>query len=672
MRCLFLFLSFFIAQSLFSQKKGQLLIDSLLTELDKEKIDSNKTKLLSTIALKYSESDPDKAISYSRTGLAIAQKIQFKKAIGQFYLTIGNGYNYKGEYEKALLLLDSSLVVQKEINNQKGIALVQNTIATVYQQQADFPKAADMFFGALKTAEALKDTSLLGRINFNIGAVYAAQNNHEKAMDYHKKAMDFFKNQKAEDLVAIALTSIGSDYINQSQYEQARVYYNQSMQLCKDLGNKRQLAVVYDCFGNLYNQQYKQDSALPYLLSAGELWQQIAPRSQNAIINFGNTGGAYLDIAIKDSLRNLNKNDPAYSRAALLSKAEIFTSKAIDLAKQIGDQVYESMYGKVLADIYEQKGNYKQALMDFRLYTKLDDSIHSQETKNAIAELETKKEVAIRDKEIGLNKMALSTQKRQTIGLIAGLCLLTIIGGLLFWQSRTRKKTNTTLMVLNNQLDDANKVKARFFAILSHDLRSPVANLVNFLHLQKNEPDLLNEQQAAAHQKRITDSAESLLETMEAMLLWSKGQMANFKPDIKSLAVEELFDYISKFFAGTEHVQFTFSNPEKLQVNTDENYLKTIMHNLTANAVKALQQTSNATIDWQAKQENGNIVLSVTDNGPGVNEEQIKALYEETVTANVKTGFGLHIIRDLAKAIRCKVTVQSKYPAGTTFNLAVN
>ena len=62
--------------------------------------------------------------------------------------------------------------------------------------------------------------------------------------------------------------------------------------------------------------------------------------------------------------------------------------------------------------------------------------------------------------------------------LIAGLTLAVTIGGLLFWQSRSRKKTNTTLIVLNNQLDDANKVKARFFSILSHDLRCPIVNLV--------------------------------------------------------------------------------------------------------------------------------------------------------------------------------------------------
>ena len=97
-------------------------------------------------------------------------------------------------------------------------------------------------------------------------------------------------------------------------------------------------------------------------------------------------------------------------------------------------------------------------------------------------------------------------------------------------------------MVLNSQLDEANKVKARFFSILSHDLRSPIVNLVHFLHLQKDEPDLLSGEEQVKHRQNISDSAENLLNTMEAMLLWSKEQMENFRPNIKTIPVDNLFE----------------------------------------------------------------------------------------------------------------------------------
>jgi len=208
--------------------------------------------------------------------------------------------------------------------------------------------------------------------------------------------------------------------------------------------------------------------------------------------------------------------------------------------------------------------------------------------------------VVIRDKEIAFNKIALANQQKLRWALIAGISLLFIIAGLLFYQNRNRKKTNATLMVLNNELDEANKVKARFFGILSHDLRSPVATLINFLQLQQRHPGILNEQQIASSEKKIADSAGLLLETMEGMLLWSKGQMENFKPEISEVPVNDLFIYLQHFFSDNTIVSFSFINNDNLILCTDANYLQTIMRNLTANAIKALQQTTGVQITWKA------------------------------------------------------------------------
>lgn len=318
----------------------------------------------------------------------------------------------------------------------------------------------------------------------------------------------------------------------------------------------------------------------------------------------------------------------------------------------------------------EEKGNYKNALAYFKTFYTLNDSIYSQENKNKLADIESQRTIDVKDKEIAINKLALSNQRKTQIGLIAGIFLLGVIGGLLFWQSRTRKITNTTLLKLNTQLDEANKIKARFFAILSHDLRGPVSSLINFLHLQKEAPDLLSAEQVVSNQQKISNSAESLLETMELMLLWSKGQMEQFKPQIKLVEVNKLFDYLQQFFSSAENVVIHFNHVPGLMVSTDEHYLQTIMHNLTSNAIKALKNTPNAVIEWNAKQQGDKILLSVTDNGPGVKEEQLKALFDDSAVVNIKTGFGLHIIRDLAKAIQCKVSMQSLPGEGTTFILA--
>ena len=84
---------------------------------------------------------------------------------------------------------------------------------------------------------------------------------------------------------------------------------------------------------------------------------------------------------------------------------------------------------------------------------------------------------------------------------------------------------------------------------------------------------------------------------------------------------------------------------------------------------KIFTNTTNPKIIWKAWQENGTSYLSITDNGPGASEAQFRALYDDKEVVGIKSGLGLHLIRDLAKAIDCQVLVVSELEGGTTFTL---
>ena len=153
------------------------------------------------------------------------------------------------------------------------------------------------------------------------------------------------------------------------------------------------------------------------------------------------------------------------------------------------------------------------------------------------------------------------------------------------------------------------------------------------------------------------------------MLLWSKGQMENFKPQMQTVTANNLFNYLDKLFSSNEKIKLVFTNPQNLTLTSDENYLQTIMYNLTSNAVKALANTNDAIIEWKAFDKEGKTILSITDNGPGLSQESMEKLYHQTTVASTSTGLGLHLVRDLAKAIQCDIDVQSKLGEGTIFSL---
>jgi signal transduction histidine kinase/tetratricopeptide (TPR) repeat protein len=664
MRNLFLILIFALSSfQSFSQKQGQALIDSLVKSLPTIQNDTLKARTYKQIEEEYFFINTDKALQYSRLGLNIATKMRWKRGIGVFNAAIGRAYSDKGMYDSCQYFFQRALVVYREIDDKWNIASTLNNLGAAEQNiVSNYPKAIEYCLEGLKIAESIDDKYLITISLGNVSGIYLLQKNFKKALDYAFKSLQLAEQQthasegNAEREVARALVKVAAIYIAKNDFKNAQKYLQKALPLFQKTGDLEGLADAYGDLATTYNTDF--DAKIKYHLLAFGLWQKVNPMHSEAIVNAGNLGQTYFEKAKSVPNKNI-----------LLNYAIKYLNIAIERSHQKGEIGSKSYWTGVLAELQAELGDYKNAYLNFRQYQAVQDSLYSQESKNKIAEVESQREIEIRDKQIKINQLELDNQKKQRIGLLIGLGLLAVIGGLLYWQGQTRKRTNTTLLHLNQELDEANKIKAKFFAILSHDLRSPVANLISFLNLQKQAPDLLTPEMAAAHQQRITDSAESLLETMESMLLWSKSQMEHFKPQVKEVAVSELFTYVQRFFGNSTNVTLYFENPAGLKVVTDEDYLKIIMQNLTSNALKALNKVPDGHIRWEARQEKGKIVLAISDNAGGISEQQLSPLHVENTNISGKSGLGLHLIRDLAKAISCKITVTPTPNIGTEFQL---
>ena len=254
------------------------------------------------------------------------------------------------------------------------------------------------------------------------------------------------------------------------------------------------------------------------------------------------------------------------------------------------------------------------------------------------------------------------------------MALLAIIGCLLYYQNKNRERTNKKLQVLNSNLDQANKTKIRLLSILNHDLRSPVNSFIHYIQFQKENPEALDFDTKSRIENDTLLSAKNLLHSMEDILLWTKDQMENFNPVFKNTAIHSVFEDTKNHFSAEKNVRLIFENTENIILYTDENFLKTIIRNLTANAIKAVcieyaQDVINATIIWKAWQKENVTYLSISDNGFGANAETFTTLFDEAEISDTQSGLGLHLIRDLTKAIHCEISVNSKENIGTTFTL---
>jgi signal transduction histidine kinase/tetratricopeptide (TPR) repeat protein len=649
---------------------AQTLDDSLKKELSMTKNDTLKARLYKKITESFTTSDPDKALMYANEGMAHVTRMKWQKGIAAFHTSIGNIRSNTGKYDEALLHYTQALKLDEALKNPVNIATSLNNLGTLYQRQGNYSVATDYFFKALKVAQEADNKSLIALAYENIAVVYNIQSDFEKAIEFSGKALEVAIAEKDSAMMATKYKGLGDIYVEQGKYPaKAADSYAKALALFEKFDNKIGIAGVYSNLSVLHKNNLKL--RIDYALKAQTIWEEVSPSHHDAIYNLGNLGVAYLDLAKYDTLPQKNATVFGGNKQEWIQKSEKYLERTIRLCQETGNKDTYSYYTGVLSELEEFKGDYKKALDYFRTYVSIRDSLFSQENKNKIASIESQQQIELKNKELVISKLEVESQKKWLWGLVIGAFMLGIIGVLLYRQNLSRKKANTQLTELNIQLQEANQIKARFLAILSHDIRRPIASFINFLHLQQEAPELLDTQKIDAFYTRTGEFAEGLLKAMENMLFWSKSQMENAKPEIKTVTTKEVFDSLRLFFQGTDDVNLVFEETQDIILQTDENYLQTIMQNLTVNAIQALRDTPQATIQWKAYTDNNSVVLAITDNGPGITPKQSEAIFNEVPLYVSKSGMGLHIIRDLAKAINCRLQLDSQTGIGTTFKLVL-
>jgi signal transduction histidine kinase len=629
--------------------------DSLISLINKETNTLKKHELELQLATEYlKSSNYNQCIEISKNLILLKPKNIKEDAL----ILLAKSYIALAEIDSAQKYVSKSIQLSQKNNSTENLAKSYFVQSQIFQYEADFTQQANYSLKSIELAKKTNNIELLEYNYRNMAMLYLDQQNYKKALDFSKKSLYYAKLINNPKKTSVAYGAVGETYSMMYVDDKADYYFRKSYDEAIKVDFKMGIAWTLTNWANIKTG----NEALKMREEAQKIWNDLSPDNIMSITNLSQIGLLYHQKAE-------TKNIPEKEKQKNLELAESYLIQAIQKSKKSDNTTTYMESAKVLAKIYFTKKDYKNAYLLQNEYQALNDSLFSQENKNKIAELESKQKLTQKDKEIALKKLTILENKRQKSFLIIGLISLSVIGLLLFYQNQNRKKTNKLLRNLNAELDNANKTKTRFFSILNHDLRSPVSNLIDFLHIQKNSPDLLDEETKIRIEKTTLSSAENLLSSMEDILQWSKSQMENFQPQPKTISIKSIFNDTQKHFESEKNIRITFENPNNIKIITDENYLKTIVRNLTGNAVKALENIENPKIIWKAWQEKNITFLSITDNGSGAALEQFKALYDDKEVVGIKTGLGLHLIRDLAKAIKCEIKVESEKDKGTTFTL---
>jgi len=229
------------------------------------------------------------------------------------------------------------------------------------------------------------------------------------------------------------------------------------------------------------------------------------------------------------------------------------------------------------------------------------------------------------------------------------------------------------------KLTKLNKGKDKFFSIIAHDLKSPFNGMLGLLEIISKDYYEYSDEQRLKIIQMSHYSALNAFNLLSDLLEWARLQNEQFEIKKEKLNLKETInkniELYNKNASEKEIIINNDVNPN-IYITADKNSIFSVVSNLLNNAIKFTKTGGN--IEFEAKQINNDIELSIKDDGVGMTQDTINNLFliDENITSlgtnNEKgTGLGLTICNDLVTKNNWKMNLESQLGTGTTFKILI-
>jgi adenylate cyclase len=440
--------------------QDQHLVDSLQSLLETPMQDTSRIQILNRLSRAYMGNDHDKAMDYAIQSLDLSGQIGYKKGISSSYNNIGNIFYRKGELHEALKNYSASLKINEELGLKSYIASSNNNIGNIYKQQGNYPEALKNYSAALKISEELGDKSNIAGSSLNIGTIYYFQGNYPEALKNYSTALKIFEELGQKQGIVSTYNNIGNIYRQQGNYPGALENFTEGLKISEEAGDKQSIASTYINIGNIYEREGNYPEALTKYLVALKISEELGDKN--------NIAGLYLNIG------KINTRQKKYDEASG------YLNKALSLSKAIGvlETIKECYSG--LSELSIARGNYKQALEQYKLYIDARDSLVNKENTRKIVqqqmqyEFDKKESVAKaeQEKKDALAQKELQKQKWVRNGLIIGFATVLLIAYIFF---RQRNRISKEKKISEKERKKAEEEKKRSEELLLNILPYEIA-----------------------------------------------------------------------------------------------------------------------------------------------------------------------------------------------------
>ena len=549
------------------------------------------------------------AQDYHFLTIELAKKIGDQEMIEFGYHGLGTMYSMMSDFNKAIEYYYLSIQAAEASGNKSGAVVTQQNISNIYIKAQNAEMAQKSIEKALQMATALNDTARIACVLHIYARAEIAANRYDEALKKDQTALAIFEKNGNKRELGETMLSIADNYLEQKKYEQSEDFFYQ----CKPL--------------------------LPYLLPYG-----------NACF--------------------YTKLGKLYTTKGENQEAIKSLQKALVLSDSLGFKELRIENHKLLATLFEQRKDYKQAFFHASEAEKYCAELFKDDRQKNLIEAQFKFDVAEGEKQI----LQLKEQKSKNIAYF-GIGLIALMGLFSIYNIRKNKRLrekNQAIEIQNQKLEAHNDSLVQVAYAAAHDLKEPLRNIGSFVNLIQKKFGTQLPQGSEEYMGFVTGNTARLNELFTGLLeyatLVANNDEFHDTSDL-NLVVNDVLKNCEDEIA-LKNAKITVSNDLPLVAMKHQHAVK-ILENILQNALKFSEKTPEIYID--AKQINPNEVqISIKDNGIGIlkmqNEKIFNLFYRGDRSENNEgTGLGLALCKAIIDKYNGKITFKSDGENGSTF-----
>lgn len=584
----------------------------------------------------------DSAKFYARKAEEISKKNNYTAGLFKFYRTYSNFLVYEGKHDESLKYDMAHYKLAVKVGDKENIARSMANLGNSYNYKGEFTKAIAHFQKAIELFKANNQPQYERRITLFICLSFYNSNNIPKAIEYALKVIKLSQEAKDKDLEANAHLIAGGALIENKEFVEAEPHIRRAIKMADSLKLEKEKYNGISDLSRIYFAQNKILLAKKTIMPSIDFFRKT--NNDYFLVNGLTFLSQYLLV---------ENNIPEANKAILEAKAIAEKNKM----KGHLPMVYENM-----VKIKKAQGNYKAAFEYNEKYQIHLDSLSSGDLKKQLQDLDKKYETEKKESQIKLQAAQIKQKTTNNILLISGLAALGLFTALGFLNYRNRQKIDAQkikeleqekqLTAVSSIMQGQEEERSRMARDLHDGLGGILSGIkLNLSAMKGNQ--ILQEQDANIFSRSI-DQLDTAIKEMRRVA-------HNMMPEALlkfglSEAIQDFCDGINQ--AG--HLKMKYSqfgspipNDQSLQV-----ILYRIIQELSNNAIK-YAQAQNIFIQL-TKHETG-ISLTVEDDGKGfdiASLEKIKGTGINNVISRVNYLKGTFTIdSEIGKGTSCFVEI---------------